>query len=329
MEHSDDDDSMDGKCEKRLNPDERHDVSATLDHLSSIGATWLRTCQRLDAYTGNEFPDELHHAEDHRIYEKNSRRSRRDLSSADAEWDIDHGDTIHPVAFMNARLSTKRLKTRDVDGPNLSVDTTVCDVSMDEAPEALLNHCWQRAVHLASNPIHLDDGDDQPTQTDSYEQDDTLKYSTKKAMLRCETLRLDLAVDELTCLNCDAHFDSTAKLRRHYYGLSNQRGCCWGLIERKNHELIDQALQAEVTAVTKHVCQILAEAVFRNGQPPSKPLTWEDILNVFASHLEHQSKGQGENTSQANNRKLPLGINSEVMEAVRRRLLERYSAGPR
>jgi hypothetical protein len=329
MEGSDEVDSKDEKWEKRLNTGERHDVTATLDHLSSIGAAWARTSMRLDAYKGKERTDELHHAEDYRIYEKRSRRSRRKSPSDDAEWDMQHGDTIHPVAFMNARLSTKRLKTKDIDGPNLSVDTTVCDVSVEEAPGALLNHCWQRAVHLASNPIQLDDGDDHPTQTESIELGDKVKYSTKKAIRLCESLKLDLAVEELTCLNCHVQFDSTTKLRRHYYGLSNQRGCCWRLIEQKNHELMGQALQAEVIAVSKQVCQILGTTVFRNGVPPTQPLIWEDVLNVFDSLLEKNSKGQVANTIQLSSNQLPLGLNSQVVDAVRRRLLDRYSAGPR
>ncbi|KAI2511109.1 hypothetical protein MHU86_3244 [Fragilaria crotonensis] len=329
MEGSDEVDSVGEQCEKRLNAGERHDVTVTLDHLSSIGAAWARTSMRLGAYKGKECTDELHHAEDYRIYEKRSRRSKRKSSSEDAEWDIDHGDTIHPVAFMNARLSTKRFKTKDIDGANLSVDTTVCDVSIEEAPVALLNHCWQRAVHLASNPIQLDDGDDQPTQPESTELDDEVKYSTKKAIRLCESLKLDLAVEELTCLNCHVQFDSTPKLHRHYYGLPNQRGCCWRLIERKNHELMGQALQAEVTAVSKQVCQILGKTVFRNGLPPTDPLSWEDVLNVFASLLEKNSKGQVADTIQLGSDQLPLCLNSQVVEAVRRRLLDRYSAGPR
>jgi hypothetical protein len=126
------------------------------------------------------------HAEDIRIYGTNGipkepwpkrRRAasdRRTVSNdQDDEWDIEHGDTIHPISFSMAKLSQlppieqqqqQQLKmspssldqdqemdnNRMINGNNLHVATTKVEVSQDQVPRALVLKCWERAVHAAS-----------------------------------------------------------------------------------------------------------------------------------------------------------------------------------
>lgn len=331
MDKQNDRESEDEKFEKRLNPHERHDVTTTLDHLSTVGARWAWTADRLDdckriANVTEEYP----HVEDHRIFEPKYGPYGRKRPQNDSEWNIDHGDTIHPIAFLNARLATKRFRNDDVvDGLNLSVDTTVCDVSADDAPDALLNHCWQRAVHLASNPIYINEVNAQPNGDESETDTSGEKYSATKAMLRCEALNLGLPDDCLTCPSCTVDFDSNQQLRTHYFGASNQRGCCWRRIDEKSHELINQALQAEVKAATKQVCQILAKNVFRDGRTQQEPLNWVAVVSILSSFVVQHSKGEATDTIQSDDTHLPISLNAQVMEAVYRRLLDRYSSLPK
>lgn len=331
MEKQDDRESEDEIFEKRLNPHERHDVTATLDHLSSVGARWAWTADRLDGCKGiGHVAENVRHVEDHRIFEPKYGPYGRKRPQNDSQWNIDHGDSIHPIAFLNARLATKRFRSDDIiDGPNLSVDTTVCDVSADDAPKALLNHCWQRAVHLASNPIDINDGNDQPNGDESDADTCGERYSTTKAMLRCEALNLGVSDDSVTCPSCDIDFVSNHQLRKHYFGASNQRGCCWRRIDEKSHELISQALQAEVKAATKQVCQILAKNVFRDGQTQQEPLNWVAVVSILSSTVVQQSKGEATDTILSDSAHLPISLNAQVMEAVYRRLLDRYSSLPK
>jgi hypothetical protein len=52
-------------------------------------------------------------------------------------------------------------------------------------------------------------------------------------MLRCEALNLGVSDDSVTCPSCDIDFVSNHQLRKHYFGASNQRGCCWRRINKK------------------------------------------------------------------------------------------------
>eukprot|EP00980_Cylindrotheca_fusiformis_P006548 scaffold1384_cov116-Cylindrotheca_fusiformis.AAC.26 len=75
----------------------------------------------------------------------------------DKEWDIEHGDTINPLAFSAARLSQVPPTEQDlevVDGKNRLIETTEVGLTDDQAPRALILRCWERAVHAASCVAH-------------------------------------------------------------------------------------------------------------------------------------------------------------------------------
>ena len=76
---------------------------------------------------------------------------------SDNQWDIEHGDTVHPLSFSKARLSQIPPTEEErewMDGKNLSIGSTDLYLSESEVPRALLLKCWQRAVHAASCRIY-------------------------------------------------------------------------------------------------------------------------------------------------------------------------------
>jgi hypothetical protein len=92
------------------------------------------------------------------------------LHNNDEEWNIEHGDTIHPLAFANARLSqgpplrtnsssttttTEQKDKERMNGKNLHVSTTDTSLPSLEVPRALLLKCWERAVHAASCTMRM------------------------------------------------------------------------------------------------------------------------------------------------------------------------------
>ena len=85
---------------------------------------------------------------------------KSDHSNSDMNWEIEHGDGIHPLAFLSTRLSqSDRTKSNDelkaINGTNLHVSTTDTSLALEHIPRALLVRCWERAVHAASMTIPI------------------------------------------------------------------------------------------------------------------------------------------------------------------------------
>jgi hypothetical protein len=83
----------------------------------------------------------------------------RKNETLDEPWELEYGDSIHPLAFSSARLSSTQMATTTlssaeecdaINGTNLNVATTETSLSEREVPRALLLRCWQRAVDAAS-----------------------------------------------------------------------------------------------------------------------------------------------------------------------------------
>jgi hypothetical protein len=82
------------------------------------------------------------------------------VNHMDQNWDLEYGDSIHPLAFSAARLSSKEMiLTRSpkelmlINGSNLNVATTETSLPENDVPRALLIRCWERAVDAASQTI--------------------------------------------------------------------------------------------------------------------------------------------------------------------------------
>lgn len=93
---------------------------------------------------------------------KHAIKDNRKMNNSDINWEVEHGDSIHPLAFAVTRLSESKLPTtatelKTINGYNLNVSTTDTSLSENDVPRALLLRCWERAVHASSMtvPIHL------------------------------------------------------------------------------------------------------------------------------------------------------------------------------
>ena len=90
------------------------------------------------------------------------RKNSRFLNNSDKNWETEHGDSIHPLAFAATRLSENPISNsaaqeKSWNGGNLNVSTTDTSLEEDEVPRALLLRCWERAVHASSEsiPVHV------------------------------------------------------------------------------------------------------------------------------------------------------------------------------
>lgn len=78
------------------------------------------------------------------------------VQNMDQNWELEYGDSIHPLAFSAARLSqrlvppTSITELNAINGSNLNVATTETSLAEQDVPRALLLRCWQRAVDAAS-----------------------------------------------------------------------------------------------------------------------------------------------------------------------------------
>jgi hypothetical protein len=300
---------------------------------------------------------------------------------ADKEWDMEHGDTINPLAFSMARLSQVMPKEEDgkfVDGRNRLINTKDIDLSDDQIPRALLLRCWERAVHAASCVTHAPkvlsedpSFEKKPSATKGattgnattappnarsiYEaEQEKISCSSKETIDKCKSLNLTLRLlryVNLTCPHCSATFDEKTQLEKHFFGFLNRRGkedtgksksaCCWALIKEKHLSLIDTALQRHIQTQTES----LLGAVMTNakekvpdnrGTKKLRLMNWHDILKSMESTLESSrcltdgnGKTEGSNpvleSLETKSKASPIVLNSAILEAVRRRLIDRYA----
>lgn len=133
---------------------------------------------------------QLLHAEDIRIYGNNStnpfkrglpmkpwpstnecntkkRQKRNNVVVDDTEWDIEHGDSIPLLLFRMARLSQEQHRCTSATEEGIvyqnedplalarmkSLQSTNITVDQKHVPRALLERCWERAVHASSTAI--------------------------------------------------------------------------------------------------------------------------------------------------------------------------------
>mmetsp|Transcript_11012 Transcript_11012/g.18259 ORF Transcript_11012/g.18259 Transcript_11012/m.18259 type:complete len:332 (+) Transcript_11012:174-1169(+) len=322
--------------EKALNRNEKEEVTATLEHLVAVGAYWEHRADCCDqaseeASNRNNNYNVKIHVEDQCMYVNPERKRRGSaiVATGPNRWDLQYGDTIHPIAFMDAKLSKKRRRTTKEDatmnGPNIAIDTTKSSVSKKEVPRALLIHCWQRAVHAASNPIVIDDDEKLPARNSN--KTPQTDFSPERARAKCEAMGITLPIrpkdapHNTMCPSCEvAAFDTDEQqLERHYYGMPNQRGCCWILIDQRHHELVDQVLQEEIKLVVQQLgksIQTYAKISKKADGGEEETLDWKAVVAAL----------QRASTSGV---LPPPSLNASLVEVIKGRLDERYADIPR
>lgn len=363
----------------RLSREEREDLIHSLEHIVTVGSSIRRNVKRRkgweakhqsgretnatiliesNAEKGASRPSQrpaLMHAEDVRIYGKRGRRQRNwptkhRVKRKDNEWDIDYGDCIHPLAFLEARLSdippTKRQR---IDGRNLSQDKTDCTVALEEVPRAMIAHCWERAVHAASVGLDCTESlsqqaDGAPSLPSSADEAKDFQFSPEKAVQKCRDLGIELKsiIGDLSCPTCGIDFDSNDDLGKHFYGRTkpSQRGCCWKKIRTTQYELLDQVLQHEVRGAADGAVKSVMLSLDRStrqtepaGSEASKVRNWQDVLNILEStcesaRVENPSANGLLETMQYEPRKGSIVLNPHVLKNSRQRLSDRYADMP-
>lgn len=166
---------------------------------------------------------------------------------------------------------------------------------------------------------------------------------------KCKSLKLDLSTRILLsgkCPRCSIPFVDHDKLKTHYYGGSGGqtavRGCCWELIRQKHLYLIDTALQNHVKKQTELVLgTIMKEAKNKLPEKTSaetlRLMNWHDILKFMETTLESSKSVEQSQEStlhpcletiQTKSEESPMVFNPVILEAVKRRLIDRYADVP-
>jgi hypothetical protein len=337
----------------RLRREEREDLVHSLEHIVTVGSHIRRTIRRTNEWRSSQLQGgaqtigRILHAEDVRIYGSTSgyRQSTWPVSvqatkrviQNDGEWDQEHGDSIHPLAFQEARLSDiPPSKRQRIDGPNLSVDKTDCVVSLDEVPRAMLVRCWERAVHAAGSTIHSD-GVIRQEDESIVQPDTTSSYSYDNAVKKCQDLNIHFAAHAQACPTCGSYFDSSEDLRLHFFG-SQRRGCCWTKIRMTQYELLNQVLRKEVADCANGLVRMIMPTIgnrqIEGGEGSLPVRSWKHVIHVlestYASAHAHQASSEPTVEKMRHEpRMTPLAFNSKVLESVTMRLAERYANMPR
>jgi hypothetical protein len=186
-----------------------------------------------------------------------TKRSRHD--HLDSEWNQEYGDSIPPVLFRLARLSgehptAKKQRILDEIPPqNKTLQSSDISVPLTSVPRAILERCWERAVHVASNtmavtmpvaePMSFDVVDLSTDATIDHDVSEVQRHQTLRGQeqqphatpppphqeqptvvfyrneRKCRSLGIALESHQLSeCPRCTRTFQTPSQLKRHYYG---------------------------------------------------------------------------------------------------------------
>ena len=262
-----------------------------------------------------QLPTTVCHAEDLRIYgtgfksrfpSSSDQTKQQQQRSDDSEWNLEHGDSIPPILFRMARLSQEypseeqiRLRFNDDTKATYSKSLTSTDVTLDEqdVPRALIERCWERAVHLASSAMSVpvtaatettattaaassvpptfqrSSSSKQASSLGQQHFDSTTPLRQESCREKCESLGVDIdslrdatlsteasavvAASETTCPRCTRSFATTDELLDHFYGTTETIGCCRALIRPRHLDLIRNLLQNYAESQTDQLSSII------------------------------------------------------------------------
>jgi hypothetical protein len=251
------------------------------------------------------------HAEDLRLYGRGGSEpapwpakatvKSKERAFRDTDWEIEHGDQIHPCRFSANVLAAKpplqlqlpepaavaaaaaATETTSTSAAAPAAADTFMDqgkysISKEEAPRALLLKCWERAVHAASCVAAVTEQQVAATnkntnQSDSAtgtgSKDDSVRYSAAAANEKVQQLQLvnPSATAPFLCPRCQIDCDTSFQLKDHYFGLENHRGCCWPLIEHAERALLGRVLEADLKAQTNSFLHLVLNKLKQPALP--------------------------------------------------------------
>ena len=220
--------------------------------------------------------------------------------SDDSEWNVEHGDSVPPVLFRMARLSQEyptEEQLRIFNDPKSSRMKSLqsTDITLDETdvPRALIERCWERAVHAASNAMvapvatkttsvgagasTTNHGPNHQHRSSQF--DINTPLSQESCQIKCESLGIDIesqradavsteaarsattssssTSSSTTCPRCTRSFQTSEELLCHYYGNVEKRGCCRALVRPRHLELVRNLLQHHVQSQTDQLLNVV------------------------------------------------------------------------
>ena len=186
-------------------------------------------------------------------------------------------------------------------------------------------------------------------------------HSRTAALKKCEEWDIQLlpstrsSKHKFSCQNCQLKCDTHLKLDEHFHGIGNQEGCCWSVVHKKQREKLDNVLQEHIKCHIQTILELVMSKAKEKNPPPSsggdasnnnnnhhkkraRLINWYDILEYMESEYRQAEPVEGSPTRDhpvletmeivASPYRSPLVLNRMVLEALRRRLIERYADIP-
>jgi hypothetical protein len=169
-------------------------------------------------------------------------------------------------------------------------------------------------------------------------------YSRTAALKKCKewTIRLPKKNQAFTCQNCKLKYETLVKLDAHFHGIGNQQGCCWNVIHKKQREKLDAVLQenikGHIQAILELVMSKAKDKIPPKGAKRARLINWYDILQYAESEYEQARVIEGSPKRDhpvletmeiiVYPNRSPLVLNQMVLDALRRRLIDRYADVP-
>jgi hypothetical protein len=315
---------------------ERREIHDALEHLMVVGNAWRHHDWRLRQWRDTARPEELRrtrlhlnrplvHPRDEREYSApvggrglpnpEAPGNQRDrLQAMDDDWDAAcFGDGIRLQEFYDRSLDVLHCPAR-----------------------GLVLRAWERAMSIASNTVTAsaavpsveEDPMDVVASEVSLQQTPRRKepaspspkvhrprpLTRSMGLAQCALLNLDLEdPNSKVCRTCGVEFDSTDRVRDHYYGDDKVRGCCWILVRREQERLLRQTLQDQVEDQAALLLQEIAAATGEGANP----WDWQDVVEAVDRSSNRENVASGARMSPS------------VADAAMRRLVERYANVPR
>ena len=273
-------------------------------------------------------------------------------SDVDRDWEYYYGDGVDAQDFSQRRSQKRKIG----------------DISNGSAPGSMMElqdfiqRAWDKAVHIASNTMavraespqtnvaeHLDapsgslnesdDGDTQNDKTSSH------RSIQAKAVLKCKQLNIEFdpiyVPDDdphYTCQSCNERmpYVSNENVMRHLFGSINEKGCCWKLVQEKQHSIAQQILEREAMNIIDNLLHVAfkqakEESCAKDDEnPQTHPLNWLDVCNAMMETLNKPTNVRWSDidhniqTMQIDQDMLPFPLSKDVMKVVFSRLIERY-----
>lgn len=306
------------------------------------------------------------HAEDVRLYgfhtpnrifepkpwpQKGFKRAIQPVELNHSSWEYEYGDGIDPVHFSDSHLS------QHLPGATRSEisQTTTAGFTFPPSERHLrqctlrsfILQCWNRAVHAVSTVIHANVNESTERARDflpQYLVNPSTPSSLENEIVREKIRKYCVELGprwvlpkrgSLACPICKSQAVSYDSLQEHFYGKNGVHSCAWIWLERRQRQHVAKVLEQDALCQLE---QLFSYLFSKSSREHTKQLNWQDIIETLQDALEASKLSQaGEMTSAVTDQdtlllqeqSLPIVMNQLVLDAARRRLIDRYTKVPR